>query len=251
MKRRFTVAIGDGGSGVALHRSVLASLPGHFSIVDSGPADAVLLSGEGTGNQARVSVLDGRALLARQLLRGGAAFPAFPFLPRLAASALADRAREVAWTLVDIMTTVERSNEAGYVAALVEQLAIVRLLTGFRARMLTGRRIRTGYVATGRVVGTNSLCTFAGLISPVNKATLTIDAVANVSRLRVEIDADAMARAGVIQLIDQDGRRETPPVFQNSHRLTWLKAYDALSGEAGSWDPAELLEDIEEAGRAL
>ena len=55
-------------------------------------------------------------------------------------------------------------------------------------------------------------------------------------RLDVSIDAATPARPAVIRLFGADGVREAMPIYQSSHRLTWLKIHAFLSGSVPTSD---------------
>jgi hypothetical protein len=50
------------------------------------------------------------------------------------------------------------------------------------------------------------------------------------------MDAATPARPGVIRLFGADGVREVMPIYESSHRLTWLKIHAFLSGSVPASD---------------
>jgi hypothetical protein len=248
MTQKFTVHVPEGAPAAALHRSVLATLPNHFYLVASGNVDAALINGFSVECSvgARILVLDGLPA-ALSVTPSSIVVPAHQFVPRLLADKNFAAARSIPFSLINIVVVTARPDDDLLPRALLEQLAIVRLLASGAPRLSSVERCGRGFVASGGVAERDISVTLAGFPSPVGAAKLSLAAVSRAHRLQVDIEANAMARPAAIRLLGPDGSAEGIPVYQNSHRLTWLKVHELLSNSAAGVElgAGELNEDLE------
>jgi|SRR5271170_585405 len=253
MTQKFTAHVPKAAPAAALHRSVLATLPNHFDVVGSSNADAVLIDGFSVERHisARVLVLDGLPSAALSLTPSSIVVPAHQFAPRLLADKNFAAARAIPFSLINIEVDTARPDDDLLPRALLEQLAAVRLLASGAPRLTSVERCGRGFVATGTVAGRDIWVTLTSFPSPVGAAKLSLAAVSPTHRLRVDVDATAIARPAAIRLLGPDGSVEGIQVYQNSHRLTWLKVHELLSSptagvELSVGDVNEDLETVHE-----
>jgi hypothetical protein len=251
MTQKFTVLVPDTASAAPLHRRVLATLPNHFDVVVSGDADAALIDGSRTErcDGARAFVLDGLPAGRLTLASSSIVVPAHQFVPRLLVDQNFATARSIPFSLLNISLDVAGLGAALFNRALVEQLAIVRLLTNGALRLSSVERCGPGFVAIGTVPEQHVSVTMTSFPSPGDACRLSLAAVSRVSRLQVDIGASIIARPAVIRLYGPQGAAEGMPVYQSSHRITWLKVHELLRYSSATLDYrlADLSEDLETA----
>jgi hypothetical protein len=174
--RQFTVSVGHGRA-AALHRKALASLPDHFRIVESGSIDAVLLADETASKieGARLIVLGDLAAIKASFGAATAVVPAFRYVPRLAFGHFPFPVETSGFALFDLVTTVTTNDCEGLRFSLIEQLAILRALTGGKASLLNVHRVNAGYLANAAVSDQAAAVTLTGIVSPLG-AGLTVSA---------------------------------------------------------------------------
>jgi hypothetical protein len=209
-----------------IHRFALASLPEHFEIVEDGPADAVLVSGAGTVGGARVGVAADPLL---DIDTDAVLIPAMRFAPRLFAEPMVVGARSVSYALYDSVIRLDRAGVDGLRAALLEQLAGLRAITGQALRLTKFARIGDGYLGVGALSQGNAAVALTGVASS-HGPKFTLHAVSLDRRLEIGIDDDAIARPTQVQVFSADGVTQAALVHQSSRRLTWLGAHALLSG---------------------
>src|SRR5271163_99090 len=146
MTTRYSVQLEATGAAATAHRAVLAGLPEHFEIVESGAADAVLVTNAATRRGASV-------LVAADTLTAPAshvvAIPAMRFVPRLFAEPIVTRAHSAFSVLYDSVVRLDSVGIRGIRGALLEQLAALRALTGETLHLTKIVRIGEGYLAEG------------------------------------------------------------------------------------------------------
>src|SRR4249919_2332506 len=150
--QQFTVSIAHGRA-AALHRKALARLPAHFRIVEYGSADVVLIAGDSPIKieRARLVVVDDLAAIRASLALPTQVVPAFRYMPRLALGHLPFSLKSSDFKLIDMMTTVSTDDRQGLRFSLIEQLAILRVLTDGTVSLLNVHRTTGGYLADATV----------------------------------------------------------------------------------------------------
>jgi hypothetical protein len=228
MTRQFTVSCRTSNAAGPDHRAVLASLPEHFRVVADGHADAAYTSLESPPAGARVLVCDclGTARPATRI----PTIPAWTYLPRMEADACFAEARGRSFEVISCLITVADTAKGQLRHALLEQLAVLRTLTGAEPSIDAFQHDARGYravVRIGRAAGS-----MIGRVSPLAWDTLQLDAVGKDHRLDITMDAETLARPANIRLFGAGGLRQAMPNHQSSHRLTWLKVHAFLCGSA-------------------
>jgi hypothetical protein len=236
MIRQFTVLLREPNATGPGQRAVvasLASIPAHFRIVVDGPADAAYTSKADPPSDVRVVVFD-VPLRAPSTLMTIPLTPAWTYLPRMEADACFAEACTRSFAVISCVVTVAMEEERRLRGAFLEQLAILRKLSGADPSVRAFRRNAKGYVADVSVGPASALMT--GRVSPLAQDALQLHAVGVDQRLDVSMDAATAARPASIRLFGADGLREAIPIHQSSHRLTWLKIHAFLSGSVPSSD---------------
>jgi hypothetical protein len=226
MISQFTVLLHKPNAMGPDHRAVLASIPAHFRVVVDGPADVAYASLEDPPADVRVVVFD-----APQWVPSSLAIPVTPawtYLSRMEADACFAEACTRSFAVISCVVTVAGAEECRLRGAFLEQLAMLRKLTGTDPSVRAFRRNARGYVADVSVGP--ALALMLGRVSPLAQDALQLHAVGVDHRLDVSMDAATHARPAAIRLFGADGLREGMPIHQSSHRLTWLKIHAFLSG---------------------
>ena len=224
--RKYTVRLNGQIDASKPHRFALASLPEHFEIVESGSADAALVSSAGTVGGARVGVAADPLL---DMDTGAALIPAMRFAPRLFAEPMIVGARSVNYALYDSVIRFDRAGISGLRAALLEQLAGLRAITSQALRLTKLARVGDGYLAVGTLSQGNAAVALTG-VSASHGPTFTLHAVSLERRLEIEIDDDAIARPTRVKVFGVEGVTQAPTIHQSGRRLTWLGVHAVLSG---------------------
>lgn len=246
MTEQFTVRIFGHGAAQSLHRRIIASLPNHFRIVGEGRADAALfVEPIDVPPEAGIIVLHEPSAMPKLVKSSSAIIPSLCFAPRLAADGAIAAARETRFALIDVVSTQDQMNPARMRSSLLDQLTMVRIITGARPILADIRRVGSGYVASAGVGGQSTVITLAGWKSPAGTREAAIDAVAVASRIHVEMNDGAIASPARILSFDSRGTSQAPLVHQSGHRLTWLKVHGLLSGTSAAAN--DELMDFEEA----
>ena len=171
MIRQFTVLLREPNATGSGHHAVLASLasvPAHFRVVVDGPADAAYTSLEDPPAGVRVVVFDA-SLWAPSTLALPAT-PAWTYLPRVEANACFAEACTRSFAAISCVVTVAGAEKRRLRGAVLEQLAILRKLTGADPSVSDFRRDSGGYMAQvsagpawavmiGRVLAPGAGCT--------------------------------------------------------------------------------------------
>ncbi|MCA1454975.1 hypothetical protein I6F35_17355 [Bradyrhizobium sp. BRP22] len=236
MIRQFTVLLREPnatGPGYGAVPASLASIPAHFRVVADGPADATYASLENPPADVRIVVFDAARLWAPSTLTIPVA-PAWTYLPRMEADAGFAEACTRSFAVINCMVTVAAAEERRLRGAFLEQLAILRKLTGADPSVRAFRRNARGYVADVGVGPTSA--SMIGRVSPLAQDALQLHAVGVDHRLDVSMDAATSARPAAIRLSGADGLRQAMPIHQSSHRLTWLKIHAFLGGNVPASD---------------
>jgi hypothetical protein len=247
---QFTVLLREPNAMRPGHRGALASLasvPAHFRVVADGPADVAYAS-EDLPADARVVIVDAPPRTPSTLAIP--VTPAWTYLSRMEADACFAEACTRLFAVISCVVTVAGAEERRLRAAFLEQLAILRKLTGADPSVRAFRRNSKGYVADLSVGPASAL--MIGRVSPLAQAALQLDAVGVDHRLEVSMEATTPARPAVIRLFGADGLREAMPIYQSSHRLTWLKIHAFLSGSIPASDlPIVNADDAAATARAF
>ena len=226
----------------------LASIPAHFRVVVDGAADVAYTSTADPPGDVRIVVFDVPPRAPSTLTIP--VTPAWTFLTRMEADACFAEACTQSFTVISCVVTVAGTEERRLRAAFLEQLAILRKLTGADPAVRAFRRNARGYVADVSVGPVSAL--MIGKVSPLAQAELQLDAVGADHRLEVSMDATTPARPAVIRLFGADGLSEAMPIYQSSHRLTWLKIHAFLSGSIAASDlPIVNTDDVAAIARAF
>lgn len=226
MTRQFTVSCREPNAAGLGHRAVLASLPAHFRVVTDGPADAACATSESP--PAGVRVLVGDASETAHSTTTIPIMPAWTYLPRMEADACFAEARSRSFEMISCLITVAAAAKGELFEALLEQLAILRALTGTEPSVGAFQHDAKGYRAVVRIGP--AAASLIGRVSPLARDTLQLDAVGKKHRLDIAMDAATLARPAIIRLFGSDGLRQAMPIHQSSHRLTWLKVHAFLCG---------------------
>jgi hypothetical protein len=235
MTRQFTVLLREPNATGPDQRAVLASLagiPAHFRVVADGPADAVYTSLEDPPADVRIVIVDSPLRAASNLAIP--VTPAWTYLSRMEADAGFAEACMRSFSVISCVVTIAAAEERRLRGAFLEQLAILRKLTGADPTVRAFRRNVRGYVADVSVGP--ALALMIGRVSPLAQAALQLHAVGVDHRLEVSMETATPARPAGIRLFGADGLREAMPIYQSSHRLTWLKIHAFLSGSVPASD---------------
>jgi hypothetical protein len=234
-----TISIDTTGLDAALHRTVLASLPNSYRLVD-GDADVVLVSASDPAkverlcsDATRAIVVDQPGRLAGHELAAIAdaadrhsciVVPALRFGPRVEAAAdLLGTAR------VDLLESTINSRDT-LRSSLVEQLALVRSLLGPVASIRVLHSSLSHYVVHATMADSpRSQVLLNGLTSPNAVDEASVHAISAERRLVVRIDAGPLARPAEICCFDGDGERSPWPLHQHAHRITLARLHRLLT----------------------
>jgi hypothetical protein len=238
-----TASIDASGPGLVLYRTMLASLPNSYRLVE-GRADVVLVSASdpatakrAVAGGARAVVLDqpGRLSLEEVIALEAQAdqhdcivVPASRYSPRLAAAPdLLDGAD------VDLVESTITSCDAPR-SSLVEQLALVRQVLASVATIRVLHSSVSHYVVEATIAAhPQSLVVLNGLASPNGLEEVSLRAIGVDRHLAVRIDAGPFARPADINLFNGAGRRSPWPLHQHSHRLTLALLHTLLTTGEG------------------
>jgi hypothetical protein len=252
----------DDRAAIALHRTVLASLPMSFTTVASGEG----ASGEGASGAKGVVVVAGTdedwVGRVRRAVEGGArgVFIASPgrsdpaALRRLEADArsagvavLAAAPYRGGSTWADCLATIRqdlptfqlvdsvvRVSGAGgspvdrdaLVRGLLEQLGLVEDLVERPVPLEVAHSSAGQYVVAG-VAGPTSV-TLTGVISPLGSEQLSLDAVGQDCRWSVRFDGDAPALPSQVTRWDRSGSRSVPSRYEGGYRRSWRLLHAAV-----------------------
>jgi hypothetical protein len=160
--------------------------------------------------------------------------PAWTYLPQMEANACFAEACTQSFAVINCVVTVAGAEKRRLRGAVLEQLAILRKLTGGDPSVSAFRRDSGGY--TAHVSAGPTWALMIGRVSPLAQDALQLHAVGTDHRLDVSMNAATPARPAVIRLFGVDGVREAMPIYQSSHRLTWLKVHAFLSGSIPASD---------------
>jgi hypothetical protein len=233
MISQFTVLLREPNATGPDQRAVqasLASIPAHFRVVADGPADVAYA--KDLPADVRIVIVD--APLQAPSTLAIPITPAWSYLSLMEADACFAEACTRSSSVVSCVVTIAEAEEPRLRATFLEQLAILRKLTGADPSIHAFRRNATGYVADVSVGQAWAL--MIGRVSPLAQAALQLHAIGVDHRLEVSMDAETPARPAVIRLFGADGLREAMPIYQSSHRLTWLKIHAFLSGSVPASD---------------
>jgi hypothetical protein len=249
----------------ALHRSVLAGLPGRFVVADHGPAEVTVVSGrnpEWPDDVARAvhdgvrgvlltrpGLVDADRVHALSAAVAGRAVVAVD-TPYANDRSWAATRREVAAdagraSIVDSVVSVVGGD---LVAALIDQLtAVAGLVDTAGLRLL--HHTASGYLAaTGSDGPSVTLAGVAGVAGP----DLSIDVVAVERRWQVRFDGTAPAAPTEVTLHDRTGAHTSPLTYQSGHRAAWDRLHQAITGAATvDWSLDSLADTLAVAGRLL
>jgi hypothetical protein len=188
--------VGDGSIALAV-----ATMPERFELTALDDADVVLAS---------PTALDDDAWI-----------PALRIAPRIDVAAMSDA------TIVDV--TIERA-QLDEVAALVEALAVARVLVGARCESL-----EVLHRSDACVVVAHAAITLSCVASVCGRDALLARVVHSDRRVDIEVDATAPAHPARISTLDARGERVDRLVHQSGHRRTLQRVADGL-GPAYSVD---------------
>jgi hypothetical protein len=255
-----TVTLDFAGPDAAEHQTVLASLPGRFRVV-TGPVDIAVVSGRSGGlsralgqgqgtNRPRAVVVSSPAALSpadREALdayaaAGGLVAPALRFASKLP-QGMEDPA---SFTLVSSVATYSDATPAGQRQALLEQLALVRMVAGAVSSLTACQQTECQYNLQGSVEGSGAILTLAGIVSPIGANEIALTAAGASVRLEVEIAVDAVARPARCSRFTSEGEQVEAPVHQNGYRLLWQSVRESLvvGGSQLDYGVAELAADL-------
>jgi hypothetical protein len=227
MTTRYLVRLEGADAAATPHRAVLSALPEHFEIVESGPADAVLVANVATGRGGSVLVAtDVMTAPARDVV----AVPAMRFAPRLFAEPAVIAARSTLFALYDSVVRLESVKIRGIHGALLEQLAALRALTGETVHLTKIVRIGDGYLAAGVLEQRRGIVALTGLGPSSPGPAFALHAANVEQRLEIEIDETSIARPARVQTFSARGVSQGALNHQNDHRLTWLAVHATLAG---------------------
>ena len=231
MTTRYSVRLEAPAAFATQHRAVLAALPEHFEIVESGAADAVLVADAATRRGARV-------LVAADTLTAPAidtvAIPAMSFAPRLFAEPIVVGAHSTSFALYDSVVRLDRAGSQGIRTGLLEQLAALRALTGEALHLTKIVRIGEGYLADGVLGQRTAVVALTGVAFSSPGPAFALHAANIKQRLEIEIDEPSIARPARVQTFSAEGTTQGVLIHQNDHRLTWLAVHATLGGGRGN-----------------
>jgi hypothetical protein len=213
-----------------LYRTLLASLPNSYRVVDAG-ADVALVEGADfatveravTGG-ARAVVVDqpGGLSLEEAMVVGALAdhddclvVPAPRYAPRFVAAADLVDAENI--DLVESTITAPHASRL----ELVEQLALVRQVLGQIATVRVLHASASHYVAEATMVDRpRSHVILNGMASADDVEEVTVRAIGVDQHLSVRTDAGPLARPAEISVLDGRGGHSPWPLHQHGHRIT-------------------------------
>jgi hypothetical protein len=252
-----TISIDATGAAVALYRTVLASLPNSYRIVDA-DAEVVLVSATDPENieqlcsgEARAVVVDRPGRLSSHQLAVIAAaadrhdcivVPAVLYGPRADAAAdLLDTAD------VDLLESTIISPDT-LRSSLVEQLALLRIVLG----SVTSIRILHASVSRYVLEATmadhpKSHVLLNGLSLPNAVDEVTVQAIGPERHLDIRIDAGPLARPAEIHCYHREGGSSPWPLHQHAHRVTLAQLHRLLTTGEGelSYSLNDLRHDLQ------
>jgi hypothetical protein len=246
MTIRRTVRLDAPSSLAAAHRAALAALPEHFEITDDGEADAALAIDAAGKRHARVVVaMDTLSLPAP----GAIAIPAVRFAPRLLVEPLVSEARSTPFAAYDCVVRLERSGMSGVRGGLLEQLAVLRALTGEALHLAKVVCTEGGYLAEGALGERSTIVALTGVAPSSPGPAFALHAANTKQRLEIEIDETFISRPARVHRFDAAGATQGALIHQNDNRLIWLAVHAELNGMLwngyrGDWwrdDLAEIL----------
>jgi hypothetical protein len=247
-----TISIDATGTDVTLHRTVLASLPNSYRIVDT-DAEVVLVSATDPARiqqfcsgatravvidrPGRLSSHDLAAIVAAADRHDYVVVPAVLYGPRVDAAAdLLDTAH------VDLLecTIISRDTLR---SSLVEQLALLRSVLGSVASVSVLHASVSHYVLQATPADhPKSHVLLNGLSLPNAVDEAHLQAVGPERRLDIWIDAGPLARPAEIQCYHRDGGNSPWPLHQHAHRLTLARLHRLLT--TGEGDLSYSLNDL-------
>lgn len=265
-----------------LHQTVLAGLPGRFSVV-ADSAHVVLISGNfhGWHERARSAIRTGaraimlagcQSLTARAVAdlgqhatdAGVIAAAAAPFasdpgwtaaLPLMAADLQASAVLDsVATAPVPPGGSPSAALRAALRAALAGQLAMVRQLLPGLDGLVTAHASDLGYVLASGTPGI--AITLSGTVSGTGQHRVDLDLVGSDRRWHASLRADTLAFPSRITVSDTDGELTRPPVYESGHRAAWAALHEAVRAQTAPGYPAgypvgDLARDLASAEAAL
>jgi|GEM_PF-2100522 len=238
-----TISIDATDARSTVYRTVLASLPNSYRIVDAG-AEVVLLSAADPtqieqllSDETRAVVIDRPGRLSTKELATIAAaadrhdsivVPAVLYGPRADASADLLGSADV-----DLLECTIVSSEM-LRSSLVEQLALLRAVLGSIASVRTLHASLSHYVLEAMMADyPKSHVLLNGVCLPDAVDEVTLHAVGPERRLKIRIDADPLARPAEIHCFQRDGETSPWPLHQHAHRLTLTRLYRLLTSRDG------------------
>lgn len=246
--RRYRVQLEGSAETTARHRIALASLPEHFETVESEP-DSVLASGLAVEPGVTVVVAADPLIVPET---EAVALPAMRFASRLFSAPMARSPQPSSYLLYDSLVRLDRSGTDGLRAALLEQLAVLRLIEGDGVRLIRFLRVGDGYLAEGALPNRSATAALTGVGSGAPGPAFTLIAAGLDRRLEIQIDDAAIARPARLLAFDVDGALTPSLTHQSSDRLTWLAAHAILSGKAAvSYGGDAWRNDLAEVNRVV
>ena len=237
--KRYTVSLVGTIKDAERHRRALTSLPNHFVIVEGETADAYLCSQSDTLKNYfphSVFVCDEPIHAFAQETERLNVIPAFHYLPFIQELPIAKADVKAAFANLEMTCLIPNPTETSIASHLFEVLAIIRALTGKAALAESHIKTASGHMISGRIAENNSTFTLSLFKSPLSVGQLEILGVSKTQRLTIAIQSDQSARPGTVETFNEIGSSYSWLAHQNSHRLTWLKAYDYLRHTASNAD---------------
>ena len=252
-----TISIDVTDAAVTLYRTVLASLPNSYRIVDAG-AEVALVSATDSARirqlcagEARAVVIDRPGQLSNTDLPAIAAaadrhdctvVPAMLYGPR------ADAAADLLGTAqVDLLESTIISTET-LRSSLVEQLAVLRTVLGSVASVRNLHASVSHYVLEATMADRPmSHVLLNGLSLPNAIDEVTLQAIGPKRHVKMRIDAGPLARPAEIYCYHRDGGTSPWPLHQHAHRLTLSRLHRLLTtGESDlSYSLTDLQHDLQ------
>ncbi len=250
-----TASIDASGPVSVLYRTLVASLPNSYRMVDGG-ADVALVAGTDlatveravTGG-ARAVVLDqpgglslDELIVVRDLAEQNDCIvvPAPRYAPRFtAAPDLVDAAN------IDLVESTITAPHASR-SELVEQLALLRQVLSSIATVRVLHSSASHYVAEATMVDhPRSHVILNGLASPDDVEEVSLRAIGVDQHLSVRIDAGPLARPAEVSVFDGRGGHSPWPLHQHGHRITLALLHRLLTTGKGyvTYPLEHLLED--------
>lgn len=225
----YNVNIDSASFDVERHRRALASLPNHFIFSSNQAADIALWSSANFSNETftpKVVVVDQPIHMSNFASQNYTVLPAFHFLPIIHHM---PRSTNLI-TVLEINCLLSENDNISQASCLFEMLTIARALTNEAVAIGSHVRHKNGIIVSGQTLKSATAVSISVNTSPVDGGAISINAVSKTQRFEIEFQSDQTARAGQFTLYNAGGSHQTWPVHQNSHRLTWLAAYDFASG---------------------